>query len=258
MLQLWQISYMKKRWYETSLGVMLLLVVFFPSGLFYMWKETSWSRKTKWLITMFFLFLILGFSTLTNLEADKDSLEQNHTSSITDSPPSEAKQVITETPTMVPSTTPTDSPKPTVVSKKITDKINNLVTQSYPQFEITIWNQNSEFASEGQIPYEVILNGPLDKTVASNCDDAKKLSYYMLETIYKDSEIRPTLSRVMITIPYYLRVSLGASDGVQMEQNGSFSGPTNFWTVMEKVGLGENESGELKKRTWGTYLTKCE
>ena len=62
----------------------------------------------------------------------------------------------------------------------------------------------------------------------------------------------------MITIPYYLRVSLGASDGVPMAEKGSFSGPTNFWTVMEQMGLGENESGEMKNRTWGNYLTKCE
>jgi hypothetical protein len=30
------------------------------------------------------------------------------------------------------------------------------------------------------------------------------ISYYMLETLYKDNDVRPTLSRIMITIPYYL------------------------------------------------------
>jgi hypothetical protein len=36
-----------------------------------------------------------------------------------------------------------------------------------------------------------------------------------------------------------------------MVQNDSVSGLTNFWTVMEKMGLGENEAGEMRNRTWG-------
>lgn len=164
------------------------------------------------------------------------------------------------TSTNVPSQSITLTPieKPVITSKKVTEKINNLVAENYPNFEVTIWNKNKDFASEGDIPYEVVLNGSMSKPIVSSCNDAKKLSYYMLETFYKDSDIRPTLSRVMITIPSFLRVSLGAGDGVPMVEKDSFSGTTNFWTVMEKMGLGENETGDMENRTWGNYLTNCE
>ena len=124
--------------------------------------------------------------------------------------------------------------KPSLRQRRITSKISDIVAKTYPEFEITIWNKNAHIASEGETPYELIINGRFNKAIASDCDEAKRLAYYMLETFYKDDEIRPTLSRVMITIPYYLRVSLGASDGVPMEEHGTFSGPSNFWDVMER------------------------
>lgn len=253
---------MKKKWYKTNLGVIFLLVVFFPSGLFYMWKETGWNKKIKWSITAFFLFLILGFNTLASFKADKESLKQSSTPLITSSPSKEEAQAIPEKKTIPPQETSIASPKPTtkssVVSNKITDKISNNVVKKYPNFEVTIWNKNSEFASEGEIPYEVVINGSFSTSVAANCEGAKMISYYILEALYKDSEIRPTLSRVMVTIPYYLRVSLGANDGANLAESGNLAGPTGFWNVMEQMGLGENENGEMKNRTWGTYLTKCE
>jgi len=151
---------------------------------------------------------------------------------------------------------PTD--KPASISIKVTEKINNIISEKYTGFEITIWNKNSDLASEGQTPYEVVLNGSFNKPVVSSCDQAKKTSYYILETLYKDEEIKPTLSRILITIPSYLRVSLGAGDGKPMADQGNFSGPTNFWNIMESIGLKENESGEMRNRTWGSYLANCE
>lgn len=255
---------MEKKWNKTNLGVILLLIVFWPAGLFFMWKYTNWKPKIKWGITAVFAFLFLLGSIViaTSKPVSVSSQQEAISASDITAQPTSFAPTNTPKPTMQTTKAPTITPKPTIkptaVSKKITEKINNLVSEKYPNFEVTIWNKNSDFASEGQIPYEVVLNGSFNKTVATSCDGAKKLSYYILETFYKDSEIRPTLSRIMITIPYYLRVSLGASDGVPMEKNGSFSGPTNFWNVMENMGLGENESGEMKNRTWGNYLTKCE
>lgn len=136
----------------------------------------------------------------------------------------------------------------------VTDKINEIGRN----FDVTIWNEQSELADEGETPYEVILNGSFTDPVASSCDEAKRVSYYILEKLYTDSEIRPTLSRVLITIPYFLRISWGASDGVPMAKNGSFAGPTNFWSVIESVGLGESEYGEMENRSWAVYLKNCE
>lgn len=275
---------MEKKWYKTNWGVIFLLLIFFPVGLYLMWKYSDWSKKTKRIITGIIVVILILIRIMLGATESKQPVTKSEGSCVGPdgkriqlsseackkfndawkNKPQESKQedIITPKPTMQITKAPTSTPKPTIkptaVSKKITEKIDNLVAEKYPNFEVTIWNKNSDLASEGQIPYEVVLNGSFNKTVATSCDGAKKLSYYMLETFYKDSEIRPTLSRIMITIPYYLRVSLGASDGVPMEKSGSFSGPTNFWTVMENMGLGENESGEMKNRTWGNYLTKCE
>lgn len=38
-------------WYRRTWGTLLLLVVFFPAGLFLMWRRQSWGRGTKWSLT---------------------------------------------------------------------------------------------------------------------------------------------------------------------------------------------------------------
>lgn len=164
--------------------------------------------------------------------------------------------------TIKPTSKPSPIAKPTnkPVSTAL-EKINSLTAQKYPDFELTVWNKNSEFASEGQVPYEVVLNGLFNKAIVSDCSVAKRLAYDMVVTFYNDTEIRPTLSRILITIPNYLRMSLGASDGIPMAEKGllgGINGPTNFWNTMEQLGPGENENGDLKDRTWGNYLTRCE
>lgn len=235
-----------KHWYKNSIVIITLIILFFPVGLFLMWKYAGWNKKVKWIVTSFFVFVIL-ISLIPGKSVKNSSPTKQATVSTTATP------ATTKNPSPTTTVKPSDKPASSAL-----EKIEKLAIEEYPNFEVTVWNKNSDFASEGQTPYEVILNGLFNKVIASDCDGAKKLSYYMLESLYKDNDIRPTLSRVMITIPNYLRVSLGASDGVPMAQDGSFSGPTNFWTVMKKMGLGENERGELKNRTWGNYLTNCD
>jgi hypothetical protein len=38
-------------WYRKTWGTLLLLVVFFPAGLFLMWRRQSWGRGVKWGLT---------------------------------------------------------------------------------------------------------------------------------------------------------------------------------------------------------------
>jgi len=42
----------RKRWFANRLLVILLLIFFFPLGLFLMWKYTSWTKVTKWIVTL--------------------------------------------------------------------------------------------------------------------------------------------------------------------------------------------------------------
>lgn len=53
-----------KKWYQKTWAIVLLLVFFFPVGLFLMWKFTNWNKKLKWGITAFFIIMfIIGMVT---------------------------------------------------------------------------------------------------------------------------------------------------------------------------------------------------
>lgn len=47
-----------KKWYQRAIGIILLLVLFFPVGLFLMWKYANWSPRVKWVITGIFIFIL--------------------------------------------------------------------------------------------------------------------------------------------------------------------------------------------------------
>lgn len=49
----------KKKWYQTTGGIILLLVLFFPAGLYLMWKHATWNKTAKWIVTGVFAFFIL-------------------------------------------------------------------------------------------------------------------------------------------------------------------------------------------------------
>ncbi|MGL4619766.1 hypothetical protein [Chroococcidiopsis sp.] len=54
------------KWYETdsSIGIIVLLVIFFPLGLWSMWKYASWSLKTKGMVTG--ICILVGLFNLHN------------------------------------------------------------------------------------------------------------------------------------------------------------------------------------------------
>lgn len=61
------------KWYQKPLGIIVLLFLFFPVGLFLMWKYSNWSKQAKWTITgvlavAIFLMLIIPQSPPTEQE----------------------------------------------------------------------------------------------------------------------------------------------------------------------------------------------
>lgn len=54
-------SEMTKKWYQQTWGIILLLVLFFPAGLFLMWKHTKWNTLVKGGITAFFVLWVAAF-----------------------------------------------------------------------------------------------------------------------------------------------------------------------------------------------------
>ena len=53
-----------KKWYQKTGWIILLLILFFPVGLFLMWKYTDWKKPIKGIITA--LILIIAFSGLSS------------------------------------------------------------------------------------------------------------------------------------------------------------------------------------------------
>lgn len=49
----------KKKWYQSTGWIIALLILFFPVGLFLMWKYTNWNKAVKWVVTGVFAFAVL-------------------------------------------------------------------------------------------------------------------------------------------------------------------------------------------------------
>lgn len=48
------------KWYQNNWATWLFLILFFPVGLFFLWKFSSYSTKTKSIISIIFVALVLG------------------------------------------------------------------------------------------------------------------------------------------------------------------------------------------------------
>lgn len=48
------------KWHQKPTNIILLLVFFFPLGLYFMWKNGVWSSKVRWGVTALFLVLVVG------------------------------------------------------------------------------------------------------------------------------------------------------------------------------------------------------
>lgn len=77
------------KWYQNNLAIVGLLVIFFPIGLFLMWKYSKWDKRIKLVITGFFVILILIGAS--------DGGDKTRTQSVNTNP----------TPTASPTNTPT-------------------------------------------------------------------------------------------------------------------------------------------------------
>lgn len=71
-----------KKWYEKTWAVLLLLILFFPVGLYLMWKYTDWHKGIKIGISVFFgLYLLITMAKMPSTEsvlteAEKKELQE--------------------------------------------------------------------------------------------------------------------------------------------------------------------------------------
>lgn len=53
---------METKWYQKPAAIVILLILFFPAGLFLMWKYAKWDKKVKWTLTV--VSILLFFSVM--------------------------------------------------------------------------------------------------------------------------------------------------------------------------------------------------
>ncbi len=237
----------KTPWYKSKLVSGFLILAFLPFALtYFILKNKKWQSKQKvqYIAGVWIAFFVISgiFSLLQEPkpEATVKSTTRTEVSQVSNqqTQPSEVNDVSGE---LNSSSNPLEQ-----INQIVLDK-SGVSPEVY---------SGDEFANETNAPYEVFVNLPFDHSVSS-CSMAKSLSVEVMKSLYTNDLIRPNISRVIVTVPNYLRVSLGASDGVPMVDNNAFNGPTVYWNTLEQLGLGENETGSLENRTWGVYLAKC-
>ncbi len=179
-----------KKWYQTSWATILFLFLFFPVGLFLMWKYTTWNKVAKWIITGFYGLVVLGSATGSNTPFA--------TTTPTQAPQQEAVQA-TVVPTQAEATSQQQTQESTKAPLKATNTpVPTQAKQSVPVSNETVSQKNavkkaksylaySAFSHDGlvaQLEYEQFSNADAvygaDKSGGNwNEQAAKKAKSYM-------------------------------------------------------------------------------
>lgn len=70
-------NHTSKKWHEKTTYIIICLILFFPVGLYFMWKNNIWSKKARWIISIFFLLAIVSSSDDKNSSTTSSSSNEN-------------------------------------------------------------------------------------------------------------------------------------------------------------------------------------
>lgn len=82
-----------KKWYTESIWIIVLLVLFFPVGLFLMWKYSTWNKAVKWIITV-----IIAIFVLTSLVSSNSTTPSTYSTKNESAPTASSQSTQTPTP----------------------------------------------------------------------------------------------------------------------------------------------------------------
>ena len=69
------------KWYQKSTAVIILLIFFFPVGLYLMWKNELWTKKTRWIATGVVTVMLIANSGNNNSGVSNSSSNSSSSSS---------------------------------------------------------------------------------------------------------------------------------------------------------------------------------
>ena len=95
------------KWYRTNAGTIILLIFFFPVGLYLMWQYMNWPKNVKWIVTG--AIVVIGLcGSISNATSSTQQVAQQVDASPTQQPTTVVVTKVVPTP----KTTPTPSPTP--------------------------------------------------------------------------------------------------------------------------------------------------
>jgi hypothetical protein len=150
----------KAKWYTKSVWIIVLLFLFFPVGLFLMWKYSKWNKWVKWGITIFFGLVVLG--SLTGSPSKTASITETKptptTSTVQQNVQPTEKQVATSTPVPVKKVaTPTPKPAPQINNQNVPAISSETVSQRNAVAKAKSYLGYTAFSHDGlvaQLEYE--------------------------------------------------------------------------------------------------------
>lgn len=105
------------KWYQKSWGIILILIVFFPIGIYLMWRYAKWNKIIKSVITGIFALMVIGSVSTPEQESSTSNyaaVDTTATGQATFTPePTEPSIPPTEKPTESPSPMPEPTSNPT-------------------------------------------------------------------------------------------------------------------------------------------------
>lgn len=183
---------MGNKWYQKTWGIIALLILFFPVGLYLMWKHASWNKTAKWIVTGVLVFFVFVDVFSENKVSSTVSKSQNNvptvsqeTESTTQTPSS------TETQSDEPNTTVTNTPVPTQI-KQPTPTSSETVSQTNAVRKAKSYLAFAAFSHDGlvdQLVYEKFSHedavyGADNSGANWNEQAAKKAKSYMDMTAF--------------------------------------------------------------------------
>lgn len=156
-----------KKWYQKTPGIIVLLVLFFPVGLFVMWKYASWHKFAKIGVTGLFALIVLGGT----------ASDSNKKQAVT--PPTPTEVIQTEKkPTPITATTIESQKEIKILQEQKTKAENltktavDLITEDKMSEAIALYN--ARWNELAKLRVEILYDKDLTDAQKKNIDNALK------------------------------------------------------------------------------------
>ena len=103
---------MEKKWYQQTWAIIVLLWLFFPIGVYLMWRHASWGLQIKWAVSGAIAVLFVLVVVVGAVGGDDDGDDSELLAAGTSTPEPTATPELTATPEPTATLEPTETPVP--------------------------------------------------------------------------------------------------------------------------------------------------